>query len=213
MVMRSNLADINPSPALLKRMESLQFELRNVCTKDASFSDLLIAHVEATIALPNRSKKGFIDGEDFSCLFVDALIQCGISPGKIKTEVRCKKYQAEIDILVAGQTYGAVAFHLKTSVRERWRQAERDCVYFNSPLTKALELALGDEAANYRREAVRHYVVMVREYKHTTPEEAQQFCKRKQGSYAFLAGFHSIYEKAEMNKLVQELSCAYLLAS
>lgn len=211
MVMRSTLADINPSPALLKRMESLQFELRSVCTKGASFSDLLVAHVEAIIAVPNRCKKGFIDGDDFSCLFVDALIQCGISPGKIKTEVRCKKYQAEIDILVAAQTYGAVAFHLKTSARERWRQAERDCVYFDSPLTKALEMALGDEAVKYRREAVRHYVVMVRERKDTTPEEAKQFCKRKQGSYAFLAGFHSIYEKAEMNKLVQELSCAHSL--
>jgi hypothetical protein len=213
MTMRPNLLDLNPSPALLKRLESLQFELRKVDTTGLSFSDLLIAHVESIIAVPNRCKKGFIDGGDFSCLFVDGLIQCGVSPSKIKTEVRCKKFEAEIDILVAGQMRDAVAFHLKTSARERWRQAERDCVYFDSPLTEALEMALGDEAINYRRNAMRHYVVMVREHKYTTPEEAQQFCKRKRGSYAFLTGFHSIYERAEMNNLVQELSCAYSLAS
>lgn len=211
MTLRTNLLDIRPSAKLLQRLQSLQFELRAVDTKGLAFADLLIAHVEAIIAVPNRCKKGFIDGSDFSCLFVDALIQSGVSPSQIKTEVRCKKYVAEIDVLVIGPKQRASAFHLKTSARERWRQAERDCIYFTDRFTNAMEMALGKELADCLVPPVHHYVLMVREYKDTTPDQARQFCKSKRGSYAFLSGFHTIYEKDELNRLVQEFSCQPVL--
>ena len=203
--MRPNLFDMTSSKAQAKRIESLAFDLKDVDTFNLSFSQRLVKHVEAIIKVPNRCKKGFIDGNDFSALFVDSLIQSGINPANIKTEVRCKKYVAEIDVLVLDKNFNAQAFHLKTSARERWRQAERDCVYFTNQFTNAMEMALGEEA-RLIKEPVRHYVVMVREYKETTPSQAVDFCRRKRGSYAFLSGFLSIYDQKELDEIVRSVS-------
>lgn len=107
-------------------------------SRDLTFSNLsefILKHWDVYKNLQPSDIKS-LSGKVFEILFIDALLQYGIHPIFYQTKIAFIP-NIDFDIALYSQSLGPIIFSLKTSLRERYKQADLEAVYLKYVHRKA----------------------------------------------------------------------------
>jgi hypothetical protein len=112
--------------------EALQLYTKHVQSSSLAVAERIAAHFCALLRQKGLQQNNSRNGRHFCLCVYDALVAAGIPPQRIELNVRADpRRNDDIDLRVTlsatHQRY--VLFYLKTSLRERWKQVDRDAYY------------------------------------------------------------------------------------
>lgn len=126
----------------------------------------------------------------FECCVYDALIKFGISKTDIITHIdNSHGKDAEADIMVNVRANGSVVIFCKTSLRERWKQEERDAIVMR----------------NVMNPPPRCIGVMLKERARDTAKQTINNLTKQRAKYVALEDIITVYDESAINKLFSSL--------
>lgn len=129
--------------------ENIQHHTRGVVEGGLSFAERAAAHYTAYLQDRTIKRNHTRNGDWFCFCIYDALIACGVAPERVIFDTRASKERNDdIDLLIATglPTQARMCLYLKTSLRERWKQVDRDAriakdIFGKSTMTVCLSYA------------------------------------------------------------------------
>jgi len=186
---------------------------REVTGRGFGFSDLVVAHWAALYKKPYPlNLKGNATGMSFELIICDALVQWGVDPSFFIGQVKYKKYNAEIDCLLSRRPHQgkAVGLMMKTSLRERWKQADRDGIIWTANGTTPWDLVqkqhglAHNDADTMTQSQLDLWLLTAREKESEAPEVAVDRMQRDNSKYHSIKMGQaiSIYDTEAMERLL-----------
>lgn len=92
------------------------------------------SHYRALLSVPHSRPGNSVKGRRFETCVIDALVAAGVNPNRMEFNKDVSNGKdVEVDIIVHPSKKGGVTYFLmlKTSLRERWQQADRTAMMLN----------------------------------------------------------------------------------
>lgn len=169
---------------------------------------LAVMHQHTFGKTAHISTNGSSTGMVFELIIYDVLIHFGVHPTDMYLSVKHPTTNTEIDILVRRRSGKApIGIMAKTSLRERWKQEDRDAMAIRNDESGAATYILNQCGMKYDRAAPPIiWCLTHREKANTTPNDAVAHANRIGGLCHAITGhrFISIYDYAGMDALLKE---------
>jgi hypothetical protein len=110
----------------------LQLYTKHISVAGLSAADRIAAHYCALLRQRGLQRNNSSNGRHFCLCVYDALVAAGIAALRLELNVRAdprRNDDIDIRVTVSALTQRYVLFYLKTSLRERWKQIDRDARY------------------------------------------------------------------------------------
>ena len=121
----------NVSPCYKVHAMSLKSLLDTVPDKNQSCSQRIIAHFKKFKEAKHFSKNGSTSGLSFETIVTESLSFYGVHASRQKLHLKHDKTNVETDVFIVGAKRPIIIL-LKTSLRERWKQEDRDAMTIKS---------------------------------------------------------------------------------
>jgi hypothetical protein len=156
------------------------------------------------------STNGSTTGIFFEMVLVDALVQFGVPEQLIYGQQKHREVNVELDVLVGRRQTGsrAVGLMLKTSLRERWKQMDRDAMIFTfHPEAFPQMNATMNNGIAADSTQLSIWGVTIREDAKKPPQKAVQHARRMARKCIGIRNTHliSIYDSEGMERLLREV--------
>jgi hypothetical protein len=185
---------------LLFSEEAFDFIQRNCTaeTEDLSLSDTIARNYEQISSSHRFQQNGQFRGQAFEIIVADAVKKAVGDTPQIRGHVKYANQNAEIDIVI---DYGdsVHGLFLKTSLRERWKQEDRDALLFRDGQNHfmRLESVLGHRVASFTP-----WALVFKERAGLKPQQAVQHIHRMSLFFAGIPAENvmSIYDQQRMER-------------
>jgi hypothetical protein len=173
----------------------------------SSFPEMVCEHFQQFKLIRNLSKNGQLQGKVFELVIADALIQSGIPVENLRAHVSDATTSTEIDIAVITPSSRIIAILAKTSLRERWKQEDRDALMLKlggvegwNRMTSAYALPAVD------REHLSIWALTWKEQKDSTAAKAIESARKKGALCGAIntSQFISVFDRDRMNALLEQ---------
>ena len=173
--------------------------------KNWSFARTVYSRMENLKAATHLRLAGKNAGDSFELILADSLVKHGVSKDRIVRNVKADAADADADILILPKSGNnkALIIMAKTSIRERWKQEDRDGLCF----TQNIHNCWGDVCNQYGL-MVRYppsvWAVMFRERPHYSIEHNLAIAYDKGGKSASIQPdqFICAYDEEGMSRLL-----------
>jgi hypothetical protein len=173
---------------------------------DWSFAKSVYSRMEALRSATHLRLKGKNAGDAFELVIADSLIKHGVRASRIVRNVKADAADADADILILPERgkHKAIIIMAKTSLRERWKQEDRDGLCF----MQNIHNCWGD-VCNQHGLLVRYspdvWAVMFREDADWTVERNLRMAYDKGGKSASIASdqFICAYDEDGMDRMLR----------
>lgn len=190
---------------------SLSTVLAEVKASEDCFSSRVITHFLKFKSHPHFSNNGSTSGQFFEAVFIEAMSVMGVPTNRQKLHVKHEKTNVEVDVFVVGAKRPIIIL-LKSSLRERWKQEDRDAMSIKSN-------AKGCADALYKQCGIGKFdsayppiiwAVTWREKETVSPDEAVAFAKKigEKCTGIDTNRFISVFDKERMDFLLAECKAA-----
>lgn len=182
--------------------EDLQHVTRGIVVDGLSFPERAAAHYTAYLQDRTIKRNHTRNGDWFCFCIYDALVACGVTPERIIFNTRASKERNDdIDLLIEPclSTQSRMCLYLKTSLRERWKQVDRDAriakdIFGKNTMTVCLSYA-EDGAAGFVKDCT-HLKTMARIHK--------KFALREEWAYG-VDVYAALSQTTKVNRLMASL--------
>jgi hypothetical protein len=190
----------NPAGFTVAAVEDIEHLCRNIIN-GPTISERICANYEAILKNSRLSKNGQARGQAFEIIAADAIHAAVGDTYEWSGHLKCAQYNAEIDIVLYDSRQETVhGIFLKTSLRERWKQEDRDAMLFDKQWDK--DLTLLSEALCRPVNSFTPWALCFKEQLQQTPQEAAAHCQRISNVFAGIKreNVMSVYDVVRMSR-------------
>jgi len=175
--------------------------------KNSTFAHSVYSRYETFLKSKHIKLQGTTTGHTFELLIADSMMKFGVDQTRFFFHAKSDTKNTDIDLLILPKqgNYKSTALMMKTSLRERWKQEDRDAlmIHYNSNncwSDIALQFGLRKDISPDI------WALTFKEKKEITPQEAIDHAFR----IGSLTGgiqtdrFISVYDEEGMNRLLKE---------
>ena len=173
-------------------------------TDGLSISETICTNYERISNSHRFQQNGQFRGQAFEIIVGDALAKAlSETPAVIRGHVSYSSQNAEIDVAI---DYGdsVHGIFLKTSLRERWKQEDRDALLFSGERNHfpRLESALGHKVKRFTP-----WSLVYKEQQQMAPEQAVQYVRRRSQFFAGIEAerIMSVYDAQRMANFANQI--------
>jgi hypothetical protein len=177
--------------------------------ENRTFANSVYSRYEMFLKSKHIKMQGTTTGHTFELIIADSMMKYGVDQNRFFFHAKSDTKNTDIDLLILPKIgyYKSFALMMKTSLRERWKQEDRDAlmIHYNSNncwSDIALQFGLRKDISPDI------WALTFKEKKEVTPQEAIDHAAR----IGSLAGgiqtdkFISVYDEEGMNRLLEEIS-------
>lgn len=170
-------------------------------------SSRVIEHYSAFEKQKHFSKKGSTTGQAFEMIFTESLAVMGVALVRQKVHIKHEQTNVEVDVFVVGAKRPIIIL-LKASLRERWKQEDRDAMTIKSN-AKGCADALYEQVGLGKFDSAYPPIVWAityREHDYWSAERSVAHAKAigKKCTGVDTDRFVSVFDKERMDFLVEE---------